>query len=99
MTDVNIAVSLLGDAMDDRYDMALLVSADSDPVPPVVAICSRFPSKRVIVASPPKRHSMKLAGAATACFTIGRKTLQDSQFPEQVTKPDGFELRRPDSWC
>ena len=37
MTDVNIAVEMLGDAADDAFDTAILVSADSDLVGPVRA--------------------------------------------------------------
>ncbi len=98
MTDVNIAVRLLADAMDDAFDTAMIVSADSDLVPPVEAVRARFPAKRIIIASPPARHSAKLAAAANVCFTIGRKRLQDSQLPDNITKPDGFVLTRPASW-
>jgi uncharacterized LabA/DUF88 family protein len=35
MTDVNIAVQLLADASDNRFDTALLISADSDLTTPV----------------------------------------------------------------
>ncbi len=35
MTDVNIAVQLLVDAYDDKFDVALLLSADSDLTTPV----------------------------------------------------------------
>lgn len=98
MTDVNIAVRLLGDAMDNAFDTAMIVSADSDLVPPVEAVRARFPDKRIIVASPPRRHSVRLADAAHACFTIGRKKLQDSQLPDRITKPGGFVLARPTSW-
>ena len=98
MTDVNIAVRLLADAMDDAFDTAMIVSADSDLVPPVEAVRARFPAKRIIIASPPARHSAKLAAAANVCFTIGRKRLQDSQLPDNITQPDGFVLTRPASW-
>ena len=98
MTDVNIAVRLLADAMDDAFDTAMIVSADSDLVPPVEAVRARFPAKRIIIASPPERHSVRLAAAANSSFTIGRKKLQDSQLPEQIAKPDGFVLSRPASW-
>ena len=98
MTDVNIAVHLLTDAIDDAFDTAMIVSADSDLVPPVAAVRSRFPGKRVVIATPPGRHSTQLADAANACFTIGRKKLQDSQLPEHITKSDGFTLTRPASW-
>jgi hypothetical protein len=98
MTDVNIAVSLLADALDDLYDLAFVISADSDLVPPVLTLRTRFPAKRVIVVSPPRRHSVMLANAAHVCFTIGRKKLQDSQFPDRVVKADGYVLHRPASW-
>jgi len=98
MTDVNIAVELLGDAFDDAFDTALVISADSDLAPPVEAVLRRFPGKRVVAVAPPGRQSKKLESVATARFRLGRKVLQDSQFPDQYTKPDGFVLRRPSSW-
>ena len=98
MTDVNIAVEMLRDSYDDAFDTALLVSADSDLTAPVEAVLARCPTKRIIVVSPPDRQSKKLESVANATFRLGRKLLQDSQFPDQVTKPDGFVLRRPSSW-
>ncbi|WP_349779215.1 NYN domain-containing protein [Xanthomonas sp. WHRI 7065] len=98
MTDVNIAVRLLADAIDDAFDIAMVVSADSDLIPPVEAVPARFPSKRIIIASSSARHSTRLAAAANGCFTIGRKKLQDSQLPNQITKPDGFVPGRLASW-
>lgn len=98
MTDVNIAVELLGDAQDDAFDTAIIISGDSDLTPPVRATLDRYPEKRVIIAFPPARHSSQLADAATAAFTIGRKKLKDSQLPDEVVKPGGFVLRRPIQW-
>ena len=40
MTDVNIAVELLGDAQDDAFDTAIIVSGDGDLASPVRAIRS-----------------------------------------------------------
>lgn len=98
MTDVNIATQLLLDAFDDKFDTALILSADSDLVPPVRAIRQRFPAKRVIAAFPPSRFSIDLRNACHAAFTIGRANLAASVFPDEVTKPDGYVLRRPPSW-
>ena len=98
MTDVNIAVELLGDAQDNAFDTAFIISGDSDLTPPVLATLNRYPEKRVIVAFPPARHSSQLKDAATTAFTIGRKKLKDSQLPEEIVKPDGFVLRRPTQW-
>lgn len=98
MTDVQIATQMLTDAFADRYDMAMVVSADSDLVPPISAIRHLFPEKRIVVAFPPARHSLGLTRAANACFTIGRGVLRQSQFPETVRKADGFTLKRPNRW-
>ena len=57
MTDVNIATELLVDAFEDRFDTALLVSADSDLVPAIRALKTVLPGKRVIVFFPPGRFS------------------------------------------
>ena len=98
MTDVNIAVKILGDAGDDRFDTAVIVSGDSDLTGPIEEIRTRYPDKRVVVAFPPNRHSTGLKKAADAYFAIGRNALRDSQFPDTVVKPDGYPLSRPDRW-
>ena len=69
-TDVNIAVRLLNDAHDDRFDMAMVISGDSDLVPIVESVRQRYPRKRVIVVSPPKRWSTDLAQSAHTAFQV-----------------------------
>ena len=98
MSDVNLAVELLGDALDNSFDVAIVVSGDSDLASPIQTVLHRLPAKRVIVAFPPNRHSVELRKVATASFTIGRKKIQDSQLPERVIKPDGYTLTRPQEW-
>lgn len=98
MTDVNIATQILIDAYQDKYDMAMLISGDSDLVPPMRAVHEIFKNKRVFVAFPPKRHNSSVALNAKGSLTIGRKKLVDSQFPEQVPKTDGFILHKPKDW-
>ncbi len=84
MTDVNIAVELMQDAFQDRFDTAFLVSADSDLVGPVVAVQRLFPKKRIVVACPPGRFSANLCNAAGAHFQIGRAVIAKSLFPETI---------------
>lgn len=98
MTDVQIATEMLTDAFEDRFDTALLISADSDLVPPTLAVQQMFPRKRIVVAFPPSRRSVELGRAASASFPIGRRKLALSQFPVEVRKPDGYVLRRPANW-
>lgn len=98
MTDVNIAVEMLSDAGDDKFDTAIVVSADGDLAGPVEAVRHRYRSKRAVVAFPPEKHSARLRDAASASFTIGRTKFRDSLLPDQVTREDGFVLERPTSW-
>jgi len=98
MTDVNIAVEMLSDAVNDEFDVALLLSADSDLVPPVRAIKNTFTQKRIVVAFPPKRESTELSNIAHACLRIGRANFARSLFPDKVKKADGFVLQRPSTW-
>ena len=98
MTDVNIASQMLIDAFQDRFDAAILISGDSDLVPPIKAIHSLFSQKKVIVAFPPDRHNASVALIASSSFIIGRKKIYDSQLPDEVMKKDGFILRKPKDW-
>ena len=98
MTDVNIAVELLSDAYDDRFDTAIVISADSDLARPITTIRERFPGKRVVVAFPPNRVSKLLRSVATASFTLGHGVLNSSQFPERVLADGGRVLIRPGRW-
>ena len=98
MTDVNIAVQLLGDAQDDVFDTAIVLSADSDLAGPVEAVLRRYTGKRVVAVFPPGRRSDRLRRVASSSFTVGRKVLKDSQLPDKVVKADGFVLKRPERW-
>ena len=97
MTDVNIATELMSDAFQDEFDVALLVTADSDLVGPIRAVQRLF-GKKIVAAFPPSRYSNALKRAANAYTHIGRNRLSKSVFPDQVVKPDGFVLTRPARW-
>ena len=98
MTDVNIAIQLLNDAFDDVYDVALVISGDSDLTAPVRRVLQRYPGKRVIVAFPPRRYSSELKRWATGFVSIGDDKLRASQLPDTLTKLDGYVLSRPATW-
>ncbi|MGB9498223.1 MAG: NYN domain-containing protein [Dissulfuribacterales bacterium] len=98
MTDVNISVELINDAFNDNFDAALLISGDSDLSGPVEKIRQIFPNKRMIIGFPPCRNSIRLKNMASAFFTIGRKKIADSQFPENIKSKNGYVLRKPDRW-
>ena len=47
-TDVNIAVQMMVDAHQNNFDVAVLISGDSDLVPPISVIRQLFPQKQVL---------------------------------------------------
>lgn len=98
MTDVNISVEMLTDAFQDKFDTAILISADSDLTAPILAIKNLFPHKRVVVAFPPKRGSKQLTKITGATFNIGDDKIKKSVFPQYVQKADGYVLRCPTEW-
>jgi hypothetical protein len=98
MTDVNIATEMLIDAFLNKFDLALLVSADSDLVSPVKRIVELFPSKSVVICFPPKRYSKDLEKITSKTRHISQKELSENQFPNEVQKSDGFILKRPETW-
>lgn len=97
MTDVNIAVEMMTDALQDKFDSAMLISGDSDLVGLVKRVKQLF-KKRVIIAFPPHRKPRSLRNEASAVLDINAALLAKSLFPEKVTKPDGYVLRRPTAW-
>lgn len=98
MTDVNIATAIIVDAYKDEYDMAMLISGDSDLTPPIKAVHSLFNNKRVFIAFPPKRSNSSMALVSKGSLIIGRKKLADAQFDEEVISKTGYKLKIPTEW-
>ena len=98
-TDVNIAVTLLSDAVRDDFDIALLISADSDLCPAVRETKSLFPTKRIIAAFPPGRHSAELRRVVDGFVFIGNDKIRRAQLPDEVVTKAGVVLRRPQHWA
>ncbi len=97
-TDVNIATEMLMDAFTDEFDKAILISGDSDLVPPVIKIKKHFPKKKIIILSPPARNSKELKQSADANISVFEKSLKKSQFNDRLVAPNGAVLNRPQKW-
>ncbi len=97
-TDVNIAVEILGDAQDNVFDTAIMISGDGDLVGPVEAVLNRYSNKKVIVAFPPDRHSANLEAVASDHRRIEQREVRGSQFPNRMRSNSGFTLRKPSQW-
>jgi hypothetical protein len=97
-SDVSLAVTLVRDAVQDRFDTALLVSADSDLCPAILTAKLLAPGKRIIATFPPRRRSDDIGRTADGLLRIDQRMLRQSQLPAKVVKPNGVAIERPAYW-
>lgn len=101
-TDVNIAVHLLDDAYQDVAEKLVIVSGDSDLIPPIQMIRLRFPTKKIVVYvpanSPIRGAAVELRSAAHANRTLPENLLSRSQFPASVPDGSGGFIAKPLGW-
>ena len=56
-TDVNISIRMIADCFQDKTDVIILVSGDSDLLPPIEFIQKNYPGKKIKVYFPPTIYS------------------------------------------
>lgn len=102
-TDVNISIRLLADCFRDLTDTIVLVSGDSDLLPPVEFIQKDYPNKQVRVMFPPTIYSHDLANSINAHkskVTLLEKNFNkfyNARMPKEVT--DGISTYTiPEKW-
>lgn len=95
-SDVNLASHLLMDAFQDRFDLAVVVSNDSDLLTPISMVQSRF-RKPVGILNPHKRASRVLADEADFIKKIRIGAIRASQFPDELSDSAG-KFRKPKEW-
>ena len=96
-TDVNIAIRLLSDAVEDKYDRAVIVSADSDLTPAILAVRKLFPNKQGGVMFPIDSNCFDLRQESDFKFKMSQKLLQASQFPDEIIIGKSV-IKRPTAW-
>ncbi len=98
-TDVNIALHILDQAYQDKFDRAVIVSADSDFSPAIRLAKERFPEKQFRILTPVNRkHSWDLVNAVGGkknATHIKRIHIERSLFPEKIVLSSGAEIVRP----
>jgi uncharacterized LabA/DUF88 family protein len=97
-TDVNIAVNLICDAFSNEFEVAYIISGDSDFVPAIQAIKNNFPEKKIKIFFPPRRAYAELVRIADFSKQIAISRLTKYVLPDEVILKDGTRLIKPVNW-
>ena len=95
-SDVNLASNLLIDGIRNDYDVAIVISNDSDLLEPIKFVISDM-GKKVGLLNPQKHASTDLARHATFIKSIRKGVLAASQFPQTLTDRNG-SFHKPSTW-
>jgi uncharacterized LabA/DUF88 family protein len=95
-SDVNLATHLLLDAFQGRYDLAVVITNDTDLLAPILAVRKEL-RKKVGLLSPAERPSRELRNAVDFVKPIRSGVLAAAQFPDEVRNGSGV-IRRPATW-
>lgn len=91
-TDVNIGAHLMADALQDRFDRALVISADTD-LNGVVELAQREATDKIIqIVAPPGRRGRN----RSALFAIPKGKVKSSLLPERIITEGGRVVTRPE---
>jgi len=101
-TDVNIGIRMLDDAYQNLCDRFVVVSGDSDLVPALNLVKTRYPEKEIIVYVPSRSAirgaAVELRAAADKNRTLPLALLRHCQFPATVNDGSGGVVSKPPSW-
>jgi uncharacterized LabA/DUF88 family protein len=96
-SDVNLACHLLLDAFHSNYDVAAVLSNDSDLVEPI-RIVTQVLGKPVGLLSPVSNPNPDLRRVSSFIRRISVSDLAAAQFPNPIVRSDGSTLNKPASW-
>jgi uncharacterized LabA/DUF88 family protein len=97
-SDVNLAVHLVNDAWADRFDLALVLSQDTDLKEPL-RIVTQERGKRVgLVWLDGRQADARMAAVSTFVRNIRPASLRVSQFPDPIPRNLGAPIAKPVSW-
>lgn len=95
-SDVNLASYLLIDGFQRDYDVAVIITNDSDLAEPI-RLVKEILGLRVEIVNPRKSVASDLQGIADSYSAIREWMVRDSQFPNTLTDAHGT-ITKPASW-
>jgi len=95
-SDVNLASYLLVDGFDGLYDLALVISNDSDLVEPIRMANARFAPVHVV--RPNSKYLQEMDSVAASYTSIPSGIFSANQLPPSVRLANGKTVTRPTDW-
>lgn len=103
-TDVNIAVRIMDDCLNDTPEKMVVISSDSDLEPVVAWVRTRYPKIELTVYLPnlpnvlEKRRNDFYKSIGVDCLDLPCGRIPDSQFSTAIKISAGHFVQRPDEW-
>ncbi len=100
-SDVRVATRMISDVVTDKCDASILVSADSDLIPPIELIRELKPRHKIFVYFPPQRLSFDLSNKCDKYIKLERHELKFAQslLAREITHPQtGYVIKQPQKW-
>ena len=97
-SDVNLAVHLVNDAWKKRFDVAVVISRDTDLVEPIRIVTKELGKKVCVVSPSDSQVPTPLRNVATFTRIVNRHILKTSVFPDQVKRSNGTIIDKPVEW-
>lgn len=97
-SDVNLATQLLIDSFKGNYDVAVVVTNDTDLCEPI-RFATKEMKKVVGIVTPVAKPSDSLARLATFVRHIREAHLVAAQFQNPLELPDGTTIHKPPTWA
>ncbi|MDX2102666.1 MAG: NYN domain-containing protein [Alphaproteobacteria bacterium] len=96
-TDVSLGAHLVRDAFTNMFDVAVVLTNDSDLIEPI-RIAVQDAKKTVGLFAPVEHPNQGLKAVVSFCRHVRKQHLSKAQFPDPVVLPDGSLVTRPSSW-
>lgn len=96
-SDVNLGVHLVRDAFIDSFDVAVVLSNDTDLCEPIRIVVEEL-QKPVGIICPADNAANDLKRVASFIRHINHGRLSRAQFPDPVIDANGDQLHKPSSW-
>ena len=102
-TDVNIGIHMVSDAYQNLYDLAIIVTGDSDLVPALEMITKTFRKKKIICYVPDSSGKRGIGAdlrksPGSQCRILPNRLVAVSQLPPRIPDGKGGFIVKPASW-